>query len=152
MWTQIKDFFTGHAVAQAQGKLVLIIDDGEVERLSMEKTLARKGYTVLTAANAQDGIKLAREKKPDAIFLDYAMPGMNGKEACAILKNNARTKDIPIVFLSGSVTPGKVIECYDVGAEYYLSKPISAATLLEHTRLLIEDASFSKGQPPQPQQ
>ncbi len=146
MWQAIKAFFTGRKKENTQGKLILVIDDGEVERKFMTTTLERNGYTVIAANNGLDGLKLAQEKRPDAIFLDFAMPGMDGKEVCGKLKSEDDTKGIPIVFLSGSVAPGKVIECYDVGAEYYLSKPISAAALLEHTRLLIEDAEFGKKQ------
>jgi len=153
MWEKIQAFFSGRGDSRNNGKLILVIDDGEVERKFMAATLERKGYTVLTAASGDEGIRLAQERKPDAIFLDFIMPpGLNGKEVCTKLKSDEKTRDIPVVFLSGSVTPGKVIDCYDVGAEYYLSKPISAATLLEHTRLLIEDAEFGKKQTAQAQE
>ena len=133
-------------------KLILVIDDGQVERKFMERTLTRRGYRVVVARSGEEGVILAREKNPDVIFLDYSMPGgIDGQETCKRIKSEAYAKDIPVVFLSGSVSPTKVIDCYDVGAEYYLSKPISAGTLLQHTRLLIEDAELSNKQTAQEQ-
>ncbi len=134
-------------------KLILVADDGEVERKFMEQTLTQSGYRVLVACSGEEAVKLAHENKPDLIFLDYSMPGgMNGHEACKLIKKDNITKDTQIVFLSGSVTPTKVIDCYDAGAEYFLAKPISAATLLEHTKLLIEDDELNKKQDAQQQQ
>lgn len=128
-------------------KVILVVDDGEVERKFMEKTLKSRGYNVIVGCSGEEGVKLARENKPDVIFLDFSMPGgIDGQETCRQIKSEAYAKDTPVVFLSGSVSPNKVIDCYDVGAEYYLSKPIGAATLLEHTRLLIEDAEVARKQ------
>lgn len=148
MWDKIKAFFRPAPEKKNSNKLILVVDDGEVERKFMHSTLTSRGYAVLTASSGEEGIKIANEKKPDLIYLDYSMPGgLDGKTTCKKIKQSPGFKETPIVFLSGSVSPGKVIECYDAGAEYYLSKPISAATLLEHTRLLLEDADVSKDQP-----
>ncbi len=153
MLNKLFGFFARRKNPANTDKLVMVVDDGEVERKFMERTLTGYGYRVLLAKSGEEAIELAREHKPDLIFLDFLMiGGMDGQEACKRIKSESYAKDIPIVFLSGSVTPTKVIDCYDVGAEYFLSKPISAATLLEHTRLLLEDAQLSKEQTSQQQQ
>ncbi|MCB9771331.1 MAG: response regulator [Candidatus Omnitrophica bacterium] len=147
MFKKILGFFFRRSSKIKTDKLILVVDDGVVERKFMENTLAQAGYRVMTASNGEEGVKVARDIKPDVIFLDYSMPGgIDGQETCRRIKSEDYAKEIPVVFLSGSVSPSKVIDCYDVGAEYYLSKPISASTLLEHTRLLIEDAELSKKQ------
>lgn len=149
MFKKLFDFLLRPKSSLNIDKLILVVDDGEVERKFMERTLTQRGYRVILAKSGEEAITLARENKPDLIFLDFLMlGGMDGQEACKRIKSESYAKDIPIVFLSGSVTPTKVIDCYDVGAEYFLSKPINAATLLEHTRLLLEDAQLSKNQPP----
>jgi CheY-like chemotaxis protein len=149
MFKKLFDFLLRPKSSLNTDKLILVVDDGEVERKFMERTLTQRGYRVILAKSGEEAITLARENKPDLIFLDFLMlGGMDGQEACKRIKSESYAKDIPIVFLSGSVTPTKVIDCYDVGAEYFLSKPINAATLLEHTRLLLEDAQLSKNQPP----
>jgi len=148
MWDKIKGFFGIKSTAAANGKTILVVDDGVIERTFMQKTLYGKGYSVLMASSGEQAINIAHENHPDLIFLDYSMPGgLDGKETCKKIKQDPACKDTPVVFLSGSVSPGKVIECYDAGAEYYLSKPINAATLLEHTRLLLEDVAVLKDQP-----
>lgn len=147
MFNNIFHFLFPPAKPLNTNKLILVVDDGEVERKFMEHTLTQRGYQVLVASSGEDAVKLAHEHKPDLIFLDYSMPGgMNGHEACKLIKSDSVTQNTQIVFLSGSVTQMKVIDCYDAGAEYFLAKPISAATLLEHTRLLIEDDELNKKQ------
>lgn len=147
MFQKILDFFVRPQKPLDTDKLILVTDDGEVERKFMERTLTQRGYRVIVAKSGEEAVELAREHKPDVIFLDYSMPGgIDGQEACKRIKSESYARDIPVVFLSGSVSPTKVIDCYDVGAEYYLSKPINAKTLLEHTRLLIEDAGVNKKQ------
>lgn len=141
-----KKFF-GNGIVRDSGKLVLVVDDGESERTLMTRTLTRNGYRVICAVNGEDGVRLARESKPDLIYLDFNMPGgIDGQEACRQIKGNEVNKDTPIVFLSGSMIPTKVIDCYDVGAEYFLSKPIEAKVLLQHTRQLLQDADFTRNQ------
>ncbi len=147
MFKKIFDFFFSRKKDINPDKLILIVDDGEVERKFMQKTLTQRGYRVVVGQSGEEAVKLARENKPDLIFLDYSMPGgINGQQACKLIKSETYANDIPIVFLSGSATPSKVIDCYDARAEYYLAKPINAATLLNHTRLLLEDAQLSKQQ------
>ncbi len=147
MFKKIFNFLIRRKEPLDTDKLILVTDDGEVERKFMERTLTQRGYRVIVAKSGEEAINLARENKPDVIFLDYSMPGgIDGQEACKRIKSETYAKDIPIVFLSGSATPTRVIDCYDAGAEYYLAKPISASTLLEHTRLLIEDAQLNKSQ------
>ena len=145
MLDKILGFFKRDKSSRNSDKLIMVVDDGEVERKFMQRTLTQRGYRVLLAKSGEEAIDLARQNKPDLIFLDFLMlGGIDGQEACRRIKSESYAKDIPIVFLSGSVTPTKVIDCYDVGAEYFLSKPINASTLLEHTRLLLEDAQLSK--------
>lgn len=147
MIEKIFEFLFGKKKNANTNKLILVVEDGDVERRFIEKILTKKGYRVICAKNGEDAIKLSFQHRPDLIFMDFAMPGgIDGKETCRRIKSESYAKDIPVVFLSASVSPTKVIDCYDAGAEYYLSKPINAGTLLEHTRILIEDAELIKKQ------
>ena len=73
-----------------QKPLILIIDDEEVLRDGCRQALEKSGYEVLTAGDGVEGIKIAREKKPDIAFVDLKMPGISGMEIIEIL-----SKDIP---------------------------------------------------------
>lgn len=123
----------------ANGRTILLIDDGEVERKTTSAVLGKRGYKVLTAENGEIGLKLAQEQRPDLILLDFMMPGMMGKEVCQRLKQIPATKDIPVIFLTGSIAPKSVIDCYEVGAEYYLAKPISARTLINQVEMIFNE-------------
>ena len=81
-------------------KKILIIDDETDFIVTTEKILYDAGYIVLSAPGAEEGIRMAKEKRPDLILLDILMPGMSGVEAAEVLKNDVYTKNIPIIFLT----------------------------------------------------
>lgn len=118
---------------------ILVIDDNEVDRTLVQRILERDHYTVLAAAGGEAGIKLAREHKIDLIVLDYHMPGINGVQVCEILKNDSRTKNIPIIFLTLTDIGGDIINFYEVGAEAYLHKPIAPKILLSEVKFILEE-------------
>jgi len=133
-------FFTrpDHASA-ANGRCILVVEDGEGERRVISTTLDKRGYAVTAVETGEAGLEAAGRQKFDLILLDYKLPGINGKEVCRRLKADTRTKDIPVIFLTGSMAPGDIIDCYDVGAEYYLSKPISAKMLIKQVDMIFSE-------------
>ena len=78
---------------------VLIVDDAQVERLTLERIVAEAGCLVLTAESGQHAVDRARTDKPDLILMDVNMPGMDGFAATRQLKSDAATRDIPVVFV-----------------------------------------------------
>lgn len=76
---------------------ILIVDDDEVSRYLLKGALANTGYRVLEAHGGREGLELARETKPRLIILDLAMPDLNGFEVLDVLKQDPRTRDIPVV-------------------------------------------------------
>jgi len=64
---------------------------------------------------------------------------MNGKAICSALKADPKSKDIPVIFLTGSASPKDIIDCYDVGAEYFLTKPISANQLTKQVQSIFNE-------------
>lgn len=140
MWKLFRSLFSPEqtGTSQADGCNILVIDDGEVERQFMAQTLAKAGYTVYTKADGDSGLDAARRIQPDLIILDYLMPGMDGQVVCRKLKSDPQTKDIPVIFLTGSSRPETVITCYDIGADQYLNKPISGKTLIGQVQTTLE--------------
>lgn len=119
------------------GKKILLVDDGVTERAFMSRVLTDQGCQVIAAADGPAGLAEANAQSPDLIILDYLMPGLTGKDVCQRLKSNPKTKNIPVIFLTGSTT--NVVECYDVGADYYFSKPISAKALIRQLELTFQE-------------
>ena len=141
MWEKIKSFFTGCGCGAVCGndKTILVVDDGQSERTFYAATLQKAGYKVETACCAREAMDYLGQKRPDVILLDFAMPDMNGNELCRRLKGSERTADIPVIFLTGSTGSADVMECFDAGGEYFLTKPISGKSLIRQVDTVLED-------------
>jgi signal transduction histidine kinase/CheY-like chemotaxis protein len=131
--------------------LILVID-GDVDAHEMlRRSLARHGLDVVAAISAEEGLRLARDLRPQAITLDVAMPGMAGWSVLAQLKNDPVTADIPVVVVS--MIDNRNLG-YALGASDYLTKPIDrerlASILLRHasgkvnTVLVVEDEADAR--------
>jgi signal transduction histidine kinase/CheY-like chemotaxis protein len=115
-----------------EGKLlqmstVLVVDDEEPVRDLMQRFLVKEGFRVVTAPGGEEGLRLARELKPDAITLDVMMPGMDGWAVLAALKADPETADIPVVMVT--IVDDKNMG-YALGATDYLTKPVDRNRLL----------------------
>ena len=86
-------------------ELVLIIEDNDVNRVLVRDMLSFKGYQTIEAQTAEDGIRIAREKVPALILMDFHLPKMNGIEAFQVLRADALTKSIPVIAVTASAMP-----------------------------------------------
>lgn len=110
-------------------KTILLIDDSGVQ-LRMMQSLLRDRYRVLLASNGTAGNKLAQEKNPDLIILDYDMPVLNGKETLDLLRADERTKDIPVIFLTALNDNENIQKIMEWKPQGYLAKPVRTEILL----------------------
>jgi len=101
---------------------ILIIEDDRILRKACEASLAKRGFIVLTASDGEEGISQAEEHLPDLILLDMRMPKMTGEETLAALKQNEKTRSIPVVILSNSTSEGVIQKAETLGAVGYLIK------------------------------
>jgi signal transduction histidine kinase/DNA-binding response OmpR family regulator len=106
---------------------VLVIDDEVAIRDLMQRYLAKEGFRVVAAAGGEEGLRLARELRPDAITLDVMMPGLDGWAVLAALKADRTVADIPVIMLT--IVDDKNLG-YALGAADYLTKPIERDRLL----------------------
>jgi CheY-like chemotaxis protein len=106
---------------------VLVIDDEPAVRDLMQRFLTKEGFRVVTAPGGEDGLKLARELKPDAITLDVMMPGMDGWAVLTALKADPAVADIPVIMLT--IVDDRNLG-YTLGAADYLTKPIDRDRLV----------------------
>src|SRR5688500_11289718 len=100
--------------------LVLVADDSPTVRAVSRITLESEGYAVLEAENGRVAVELAGSHPVDVILLDVQMPEMTGHEVLGVLKGSPATRDIPVVFLSGSGTGDDVVDALREGAHDYL--------------------------------
>ncbi len=117
---------------------ILIVDDDESIRDMLKVMLEAKGYDVLTAGSAEDGVLIARAKVPNLILMDVMLPDMNGAEAKEVLANESATKEIPIIFMTGMITREE--EAGEIGLNIHntnhgvIAKPIDNEELLDLIR------------------
>ena len=102
---------------------ILIIDDEKAILKVMEMNLQREGYSVFTADNGNDGLKILQEKDIDVLLLDHQMPDINGLELLKIIKN--RYKDLPVIMVTAYGTIEMAVDAMKLGAFHYLTKPIN---------------------------
>jgi DNA-binding response OmpR family regulator len=122
-----------HAAAE-QNPTVLIVEDEENLRFTLAHNLKREGYRVITAARGDDGLRLAREKRPDLIVLDLMLPGLDGMQVCRLLR---RDSDVPILMLTALGGESDRVAGLDQGADDYLVKPFGLRELLARVRALL---------------
>jgi len=111
-------------------KLVLAIDDDEdvTEMLSVILVLA--GFSVSTANSAFEGMKALSEELPDVVLLDIMMPGVDGMQFCAALRDSPETAHIPVIFVSARRSVRDHETATAAGAVAYVTKPFSVETLV----------------------
>lgn len=103
--------------------LILIVDDVETNRFVLRDIIAEMGYRPVLTENGLQALKLVERHKPQLIILDVAMPEMDGYEFCQIMKQNANTRDIPIIFISAFDDPVDIVKGFNLGGEDYITKP-----------------------------
>ncbi len=113
---------------------ILIVDDNKIQVKTLKGVLLKEGYDVITAYDGEVGLIKAKELKPDLIFLDIKMPGMDGYEMCEKLKSDKETKDIKIVMLTGKDMGDDFDEAMKKDADWYIVKPYS----FEHVFKVME--------------
>jgi len=103
---------------------VLIVDDDAIVRLIATEVLSDAGYRVVEAADAESGLALFDRNGADLVLLDVIMPGMNGFEACALLRAHAAGVNVPIIVMTGLDDRSSIASAYDSGATDFITKPI----------------------------
>jgi len=102
---------------------VLVVDDDELIRKALKRSLQLYGFRVYLAENGPAGLKLAQEKRPAFILLDWMMPAVDGLEVLAELKHSHATEHIPVFMLTGKGMMGDLNQAFDIGADGYITKP-----------------------------
>lgn len=109
---------------------ILIVDDVVSNVLLLKTLLTNEKFQICTASNGRDCIEKSKAEHPDLILLDVMMPDMNGFDTAVILKKDAETSDIPIIFLTALNTPSDLVHGFQVGASDFLTKPFNKEELI----------------------
>jgi len=106
------------------GERVLLVEDNLMNRRLAQFLLKSQGYIVYEATDGQEALELAKAHLPDLILMDLQLPGLDGFTATRILKEDATTKDIPVVALTAYAMRGDAERALEAGCNGYITKPI----------------------------
>ena len=113
---------------------VLIVEDDPVTIDFVGKYLKRDGHRVLTAADGEEGLRIARERKPDLVVLDLMLPKMDGMQVCRALRAES---DVAVIMLTARVEEEDRLKGLEVGADDYITKPFSPRELAARVRAVL---------------
>ncbi len=121
-----------------QGATALIIDDSPTVVAALRKILRSAGYVTRDAGDAEQGLALLAEVKPDLIFLDIVLPGMNGFGALRAIRKDPATQHIPVVMISGNEHATEQFYANRIGADDFMKKPFSRYEVFAHIEMLLD--------------
>jgi two-component system phosphate regulon response regulator PhoB len=103
--------------------------------------LQKEGYRVTCVTSGEGGLKTARSEIPDLVLLDLMLPGMDGLEVCRVLKNDPKTRHIPVVMLTARSEEADIVAGLELGADDYITKPFSPRVLIARVRAVLRRGS-----------
>ncbi|MGA9343089.1 MAG: response regulator [Rhodanobacteraceae bacterium] len=112
-----------------EGARILLIEDSVTVTAVLQRMLRQNRYVTMTVAAAEDGVELARRIRPDLIFLDVVLPGMDGFAAASVLRHDPITCAIPVVLMSSSERVTQQVNAGNFEADGFMRKPFSRLDL-----------------------
>jgi CheY-like chemotaxis protein len=120
------------------GGQILVVDDNEMNRDVLLRSLERQGHNNVQAQNGKEALSILREKDVDLLLLDIMMPVMDGYQVLEIMKADERLCHIPVIVLSAVDEIDSVVKCIQLGAEDYLVKPFNKEVLRARIKNCLE--------------
>ena len=119
--------------------LILIVEDNEKNMKLARDVLQACGYQTLEAITGEDGVRMARESRPALVLMDIQLPGINGIEALGQLRDDAATREIPVIAVTASVMATDRRQIMDAGFDAYIGKPINLKEFVDTVRRVLDD-------------
>jgi DNA-binding response OmpR family regulator len=125
---------------------ILLIEDDKFLRKACEVSLKKRGLTIITASDGEEGLRQAYACSPNLILLDMLMPKLSGMETLVALKKSEQTRGIPVVILSNSSVDSNIQKAKELGAAGYLVKAsLSLRELGDRVLSYLEEAASAPG-------
>jgi two-component system cell cycle response regulator DivK len=116
---------------------ILVVDDDRLSLIVLRQLLTAQGYEILQSSEGWDGINRARYEQPDLIVMDIKLPDISGLDATLLLKKDDQTKAIPIIAVTGCVTPEDKANALKSGCAAFIAKPVDIGNLLRTVELFL---------------
>ena len=118
-------------------KRILFIEDEPDQIVLIKARLEASGYEFDSASDGESGLKKVSADKPDLVLLDVILPGIDGIEVCKRLKQDPKTKEVPIIILTAIGIKDAEEKCMACGADSFLKKPYDSAVLMKEIKRFI---------------
>jgi two-component system, cell cycle response regulator DivK len=122
---------------RAKAPLILVVDDYADNREMYSAYLKYQGLDVVEAANGAEALERAFERPPDLVVMDLSLPGVDGWQATRTLKGDARTKNIPVIAVTGHALAGAPEQAAEAGCDGFLTKPCLPEDLLREIERML---------------
>lgn len=126
------------ANTEQKSRRLLVVEDEEDLREAIAFDLELSGFEVLSARDGMEGLKIAREKKPDLLILDLLLPRMDGYRVCRTLKVEPKTEKIPVIMLTAKASSEDERLGKESGADLFMTKPFDPEILLKNVKSLLK--------------
>jgi DNA-binding response OmpR family regulator len=130
-------------VTDNQGPRILIVEDHPMIAELVETRLRIEGMRPTKCLGGREAIQLLGHSDIDLVILDIMMPEVDGYEVFKFIKNQPRTRHVPVIFLTAKSTQEDIEKGLALGAEYYITKPFSGADLVRKVKILLEQHRVS---------
>lgn len=120
-------------------KRILAVDDDPTAVGALRQILTQRGYEVTTTSSGEEALALLADQRFDLAILDVSMPGMSGYDLCRTMRKDARTADLPVIFLTAKALLMDMAEGEDAGSDLYLIKPVLATKLVSMVGMFLSD-------------
>lgn len=122
---------------------ILIVDDMEQNRMLLSKRFSILGFNTFTAENGVNALSVIKKQPVDLVLLDINMPEMNGIDVLQQLRSDENYSDTGIIMVSGLEDTDKIAECYELGADDYISKPYNSAEIIARVNAILHSRIIS---------
>lgn len=125
--------------------VVVVVEDDDELRSMLALNLERHGYVVEQAADGEEGLRIAREARPDLVVLDLMLPKLDGRQVCRLIR--AQDDEVPVLILTALDREIDVVNGLDAGADDYMTKPFSLREFLARVKALLRRTETGRGNP-----
>jgi two-component system cell cycle response regulator DivK len=119
-------------------ELILIVEDNDKNLKLVRDVLQHQGYQTIEAGTGEDGVRLAKERRPDLVLMDILLPGIDGIAALGQLRADPATRAIPVIAVTASVMTHDRKKILESGFDGYQSKPIKVRELMDAVRETLD--------------
>jgi DNA-binding response OmpR family regulator len=120
-------------------KRILAVDDDPAAVAALRQILTQKGYEVTIAHSGEEALAVLDDHRFDLAILDVAMPGMSGYDLCRQIRKDARTAELPVIFLTAKGLLMDMTQGDEAGSDLYLIKPVLASKLVSMVGMFLSD-------------